>query len=86
MTGGNSMSMAKIAVSIDDKQLKKIDFYVKKKVFKNRSQAFQLSIDQTLEHLEHSRLAQECEKLDVNFEQEMADIGLDEDLEAWPKY
>jgi metal-responsive CopG/Arc/MetJ family transcriptional regulator len=80
------MSMAKVAVSIDNKQLKKIDYYVKKKVFKNRSQAFQLSINQTLQHLEHSRLAQECEKLDAHFEQEMAEIGLDEDLEVWPKY
>ena len=80
------MSMAKIAVSIDNKQLKKIDFYVKKKIFKNRSQAFQQSISQTLEHLEHDRLAKECAKLDIHFEQEMADIGLDEDLESWPKY
>lgn len=78
--------MAKIAVSIDNKQLKKIDFYVKKKVFKNRSQAFQFSISETLEHLEQDRLAQECAKLDVHFEQEMADIGLHEDLDGWPKY
>lgn len=80
------MSMAKVAVSIDDKQLKKIDYYVKKRIFKNRSQAFQLSIEQTLEHLEHGRLAQECAKLDVHFEQDMADVGLDEDLKSWPKY
>lgn len=80
------MSMAKIAVSIDNNQLKKIDFYVKKKVFKNRSQVFQQAIQQTLVHLEHDRLAKECAKLDVHFEQEMADIGLNEDLEGWPKY
>ena len=80
------MSIAKVAVSIDDKQLKKIDFYVKKQVFKSRSQAFQISISQTLEQLEHTRLARECAKLDVEVEQEMADMGLDEDLESWPKY
>ena len=80
------MSIAKIAVSIDDNQLKKIDFYVKKHVFKSRSQAFQISISQTLEHLEHGRLARECSKLDVDVEQEMANLGLDEDLESWPKY
>jgi metal-responsive CopG/Arc/MetJ family transcriptional regulator len=80
------MSTAKIAVSIDNKQLKKIDFYVKKHVFKNRSQAFQISISQTLEQLEHKRLAKECSKLDANFEQEMAEIGLNEDLDAWPEY
>jgi metal-responsive CopG/Arc/MetJ family transcriptional regulator len=80
------MSIAKVAVSIDEKQLKKIDFYVKRHVFKSRSQAFQISISRTLEHLEHDRLAKECAKLDIHFEQEMADIGLDEDLESWPKY
>jgi len=41
------MSMAKVAISIDNEQLKRIDYYVKKKIFKNRSQAFQLSINQT---------------------------------------
>jgi Arc/MetJ-type ribon-helix-helix transcriptional regulator len=84
--GRSKMTMAKIAVSIDDKQLKKIDFYVKNKVFKNRSQAFQQSINETLEHLEHGRLAKECAKLDAHFEQEMADLGLDEDMDEWPKY
>jgi metal-responsive CopG/Arc/MetJ family transcriptional regulator len=83
---GAVMSIAKIAVSIDDKQLKKIDFYVKKHVFKNRSQAFQLAISHTLEQLEHKRLEKECAKLDVNEEQELADMGLDEDLTSWPKY
>lgn len=78
--------MAKVAVSIENEQLKKIDFYVKKKVFKNRSQAFQISIAHILDDLEHNRLAEECEKLDVNFEQNMADIGLDEDLESWPTF
>lgn len=80
------MSMAKVAVSIDNKQLKRIDYYVKKKVFKNRSQAFQLSINQILKDLEQNRLAEECEKLDVHFEQDMAEIGLDEDFASWPKY
>jgi metal-responsive CopG/Arc/MetJ family transcriptional regulator len=80
------MSTAKIAVSIDQNLLKKIDFYVKKHIFKNRSQAFQISINQTLEHLEHGRLAKECAKLDISFEQEMADTALNEDIESWPNY
>ena len=80
------MSIAKIAVSIDSNQLKKIDFYVKKHVFKTRSEAFRVAINQTLDHLEHKRLATECAKLEMNEEQEMADLGLKEDLEAWPKY
>lgn len=80
------MNTAKVAISIDKSELKKIDYYVKKKIFKSRSQAFQLSIHQILEHLEHGRLAKECEKLDPAFEQDMAEIGLDEELTGWPKY
>ena len=80
------MSIAKIAVSIDASQLKKIDFYVKKHVFKTRSEAFRIAINHTLEELEHNRLARECSKLNVNEEQEMADMGLDEDLESWSEY
>ena len=39
MTGGVAMSIAKIAVSIDNKQLKKIDF-CKKTRFKSRNKHF----------------------------------------------
>ncbi|HTM63158.1 MAG TPA: ribbon-helix-helix domain-containing protein [Gammaproteobacteria bacterium] len=80
------MSVAKIAVSIDAEQLKKIDYYVKKHVFKTRSEAFRIAINQTLDELEHNRLARECSKLEISEEQEMADQGLEEDLGAWPKY
>lgn len=80
------MNLAKIAISVDANQLKKIDFYVKQHVFKSRSQAFQMALAQTLERLDHSRLARECAKLDVSEEQALADLGLDEDLKSWPKY
>lgn len=80
------MSIAKIAVSIDAEQLKKIDYYVKKHVFKTRSEAFRMAINNTLDELEHKRLARECDKLEASEEQEMADMGLDEDLDSWPEY
>lgn len=80
------VSIAKVAISIDRGQLKKVDLYVKKRIFKNRSQAFQLSISEMLQHIEHNRLAKECEKLDKNFEQDMAELGLDGDLAEWDKY
>lgn len=86
MIDGGVMSIAKVAISIEASQLKKIDFYVKKHVFKSRSQAFQVAVVETLKRLEHSRLAKECEKLDIHAEQEMADLGLEEDLTSWPKY
>jgi metal-responsive CopG/Arc/MetJ family transcriptional regulator len=80
------MSIAKIAISIDADQLKKIDYYIKKHVFKTRSEAIRVAINQTLDVLEHKRLAKECDKLEVSEEQKMADLGLDEDLDSWPKY
>ena len=69
------MSIAKIAVSIDASQLKKIDFYVKKQVFKTRSEAFRIPISHTLEELEHDRLARECAQLNVNEEQGIGNNG-----------
>lgn len=80
------MSMTKIAISINKDQLHQVDLYVKEKKFKNRSQVFQFSIDKVLKLLAHDRLAKECAKLDVKSEQEIADEGLSEDLNIWPKY
>jgi len=80
------MSVAKIAVSIDQTELRKIDFFVKKHIFKSRSQAFQMAIHLALHQLEHDRFAEECAKFDPHFEQEMADIGLSEDLASWSEY
>jgi metal-responsive CopG/Arc/MetJ family transcriptional regulator len=80
------MTTSKIAISVESKVLKKVDRYVKKKVYKNRSQAFQIAVIQELAHIEHNRLAIECEKLDKNFERNMADMGLDKDVESWPEY
>jgi metal-responsive CopG/Arc/MetJ family transcriptional regulator len=80
------MSVAKVAISIENKLLKKVDFYVKKGVFKNRSQALQMAMNETIAHLEHKRLANECAKLDISLEQQIADNDLAEDMEEWPKY
>jgi metal-responsive CopG/Arc/MetJ family transcriptional regulator len=80
------MSVAKVAISIEDKLLKKVDFYVKKGVYKSRSQAIQLAMNDAIAHLEHKRLANECAKLNINEEQQLADLGLNEDLNEWPKY
>lgn len=77
---------AKIAISISDDLLKRIDHFVKNHTFKNRSQAFQIAATKILEHMEHKRLAHECMKLDPASEQEMAEEGFNEDVESWPSY
>lgn len=77
---------AKVAISIDDDLLKRLDHFVENKTFKNRSQAFQIAVSKILEYMEHTRLARECVKLDSASEQEMAEEGFDEDAKTWPNY
>ena len=80
------MSVAKIAISIDSNLLKKLDHLVKQKKFKTRSQAIQVAVSNTVAHLEHTRLAQECAKLNPAFEQQLADEHLSKDAEEWPDF
>ena len=80
------MSQTKVAITIDEQMLAKVDALVRRKVFSNRSRAIQEAVREKLERLERNRLAEECAKLDPSFERAMADEGLSEELAAWPKY
>ena len=80
------MAASKIAITIDDKILKRLDRLVQSKVFLNRSKAIQEAIEDKLTRLDKSRLAQECAKLDRTFEQGLAEEGLSSELEEWPQY
>jgi metal-responsive CopG/Arc/MetJ family transcriptional regulator len=80
------MSQTKVAITIEEGVLAKVDALVSRKVFSNRSRAIQEAVQEKLERLERSRLAEECAKLDPAFEKAMADEGLSEELAAWPKY
>lgn len=77
---------AKIAITLDPSLLKRLDYFVKHKIFKSRSQAIQLAVQETVERIEHTSLAQACEKLDPDFERQMADEGLTKDDETWSTY
>jgi metal-responsive CopG/Arc/MetJ family transcriptional regulator len=80
------MTASKIAITIDDNTLKQLDVLVKSKLFPNRSRAIQEAISEKLTRLEKRRLAQECSKLDPEFEQSLAEEGLSSELEEWPAY
>lgn len=80
------MKYAKVAISIEESVLKKIDRLVKAKTFASRSQALQKAAESALEKIERSRLAAECAKLDKRAESKLADEGLSRDLEEWPDY
>jgi metal-responsive CopG/Arc/MetJ family transcriptional regulator len=80
------MAASKIAITIDNKILRRLDLLVQSNVFPNRSKAIQEAIEDKLIRLDKSRLAQECAKLDRAFEQTMAEEGLASGLEEWPQY
>ena len=80
------MGASKIAITIDDNLLKQLDIMVKSKVYPNRSKAIQEAVADKLQRLERTRLAQECAKLDPDYEQSMADEGFSMEMEEWPEY
>ena len=80
------MASAKIAITIDESTLHRLDRLVKDRVFPNRSKAIQDAVEQKLKKLEQNRLARECEKLDPALERAMAEKGMGEELEQWPEY
>lgn len=80
------MGAAKIAISMDEKVLARLDRMVKTRVFPNRSKAIQSAVQEKLEQMEHGRLARECSKLDPEFEKAMAEEGFSADIAEWPEY
>jgi len=80
------VSRAKVAISLDESTLARLDQLVARAVFSNRSQAIQEAIEEKLARLEKSRLAQECAKLDPSFEKALAEEGMSEDAAEWPEY
>ncbi len=80
------MASAKIAITIDQDLLARLDRLVQERRFPNRSRAVQQALRDKLDRLERSRLARECAKLDPAFEQQLAEEALAADLEQWPVY
>ena len=80
------MASSKIAITIDDNLLKKLDLIVKSKMYSNRSKVIQDAVAEQLERLEKKRLAQECAKLDPEHEQNIAEEGLEMEIDEWPEY
>ncbi len=80
------MSTAKVAITLDENLLRRLDRLVKNRMFENRSRAIQEAVSEKLARLERGRLARECAKLDRKFEQTMAEEGLSVEVEEWPEY
>ena len=56
------MPAAKVAITIDEQLLKRIDRLVARRKFPNRSRAIQEAVRDKLDRLERGRLARECAK------------------------
>jgi Arc/MetJ-type ribon-helix-helix transcriptional regulator len=69
------MARAKVAISLDESTLDRLDKLVRKQVFPSRSQAIEEAVTEKLQRIERSRLAQECAKLDPAFEKALAEEG-----------
>lgn len=80
------ISRSKVAITIDERLLARLDRLVRRAVFRNRSQAIQEAVKEKLERLDQSRLARECSKLDPGFEKALAEEGVSEELGRWPQY
>jgi len=70
----------KVAITLDESTLDRLDKLVRKRVFPNRSQAIEEAVVEKLSRIEKSRLAQECAKLELAFEKALAEEGLFEEL------
>jgi metal-responsive CopG/Arc/MetJ family transcriptional regulator len=77
------VTRAKVAITLDESTLDRLDRLVHKRVFPNRSQAIEEAVAEKLLRIEKSRLALECAKLDPAFEKALAEEGLSEELKKW---
>lgn len=80
------MSTAKVAITLDEGVLHKLDALVKKHVFENRSRAIQEAVSEKLARFEKTRLARECAKLNPQDETRMAEEGMSMAVSEWPEY
>ena len=80
------MSKAKVAITLENELLARLDELVAERRFPSRSGAIAEAVEEKLSRLDRSRLARECAKLDIALEQRVADEGLSGDLAELPEY
>lgn len=77
---------AKIAISLDEKALTRVDRLVKEGAFPSRSKLIQDAISEKLARVDRRRLTRESAKLDRSFEQALAEESLSFQAREWPEY
>jgi metal-responsive CopG/Arc/MetJ family transcriptional regulator len=80
------MAKSKIAITLDDEIVVRIDTLVRQRTYPNRSQAIEDAVREKLMRLDRSRLATEVSELDPSFERSLAEEGLTQEQAEWPEY
>jgi metal-responsive CopG/Arc/MetJ family transcriptional regulator len=80
------MAVTKIAITLDEELVDRLDQLVNARRYANRSRAIQDAVREKLERIDRTRLADECKKLSPAFEKDLAEQGMNADVEAWPEY
>lgn len=70
------MDRNKVAITVNQNTLDRVDQLVSQHIFHSRSRAFEEALEEKLKRLDKSRLTRECAKLDPAFEKSLAEEGL----------
>ncbi len=80
------MGKSKIAITLDEDTVLRLDRLVRERAFRSRSSAIEQAVQEKLVRLDRGRLARECAKLDQAFEQALAEEGMTGEGAEWPEY
>ena len=80
------MKKAKIAITLKETTVARLDTLVREAAYPNRSQAIEAAVEDSLARRDRLRLATECAKLDSTFEQALAEEGMAMEAADWPAY
>jgi metal-responsive CopG/Arc/MetJ family transcriptional regulator len=80
------MGKAKIAITIDEKIVDRLDRLVHQKTFSNRSQAIEQALQEKIQKMDKTRLARESSKLNPREEISLAEENIEKDISEWPRY
>jgi Arc/MetJ-type ribon-helix-helix transcriptional regulator len=80
------MPKSKVALTLDEHVLARLDRLVRGGAYPNRSVAVEAAVREKLARLDRTRLARECARLDPEQEQALAEEGAAGDLAEWPAY
>lgn len=75
------MPKTKIVLTLDSALLARVDGLVRRAKFRNRSQAIETALAETLARLARTRMAEECSKLDPVEERRLADEAFGANIE-----